>query len=64
MSEVDQDELFKHGWFDSESELPEMLSVDPTIELRVKMSFLSANLMQEARALITGNSSAMGPAPY
>jgi len=64
MLEVDQDEQPEHGWLDSESELPVILSVDPTIELGVNMSFPPADLMQEARALITGNSSATGPAPY
>jgi len=53
MSEVDTDDLTEHGWFDSESELPGISLVDPTIEL-----------MQEAGALKTGNSSAMCPAPY
>jgi len=38
--------------------------VDPAIEMGVNVRFSPANLMQEARALITGNSSATGPAPY
>jgi len=35
MSEVDLDDLPEHGWFDSESELPGISSVDPAIELGV-----------------------------
>jgi len=32
MSEIDPDKLSEHGWFDSESELPGISSVDPAIE--------------------------------
>jgi len=64
MSEVDPDDLPEHGWFDSESELPGISSVDPAIEQGVNISCPSANSLQEARALVTGNSSATGPAPY
>jgi len=63
MSESDPDELPEPGWFDLESELPGILSVDPTIELGVNVSFPSANRIQEVRALIIGNSSATGTAP-
>jgi len=45
MTEVDQDELPEHGWFESESELPRILSVDPAIEVEVNMSFPPANFM-------------------
>jgi len=38
MSEIDQDELPEPRWFDSESELPGISSVDPTIKLGVNMS--------------------------
>jgi len=62
MSEVDQDKLPEPGWFDSESELTGISSVDPTIELGVNMSFPSADFEQEVRALIIENSSATGPA--
>jgi len=64
MSEVDQDELSEPGWFDSDSELPGISSVDSTTELGINMSFPSADHRQEVRALITGNSSETGPAPY
>jgi len=47
MSEIDQDELPEHEWFDSESELPGISSVDPAIKLGVNMSCPSANLLQE-----------------
>jgi len=63
MSEIDPDELPEHGWFDSEPELPGISSVDPAVELGVNISCPSADLLQEARALVTGNSSATGPAP-
>jgi len=39
MSEIDPDDQPEPGWFDSESKLPGILSVDPTIELGVNMSF-------------------------
>jgi len=62
MSEIDPDDPPEPGWFDSESELPGILSVDPTIELGVNMSFPSADLIQEVRAIVIWNSSAPGPA--
>jgi len=37
MSEVGQDEQPEHVWFDSESELPGISSVDPPIELGVNI---------------------------
>jgi len=46
MSEIDPNESPDHGWFDSESELPGISSVDPTLELGVNMSFPSANHIQ------------------
>jgi len=63
MSEVDPDEPPEPGWFDLKSELPGISSVDPTIELGVNMSFPSADHIQEVRALVIGNSSAMGRVP-
>jgi len=62
MSEIDPDEQPEPRWFHSESELPGISSVDPSIELGVNMSFPSAEHIQEVRALIIGNSSATGPA--
>jgi len=62
MSEVDTDDLPEPGWFDSESELPGISSVDSTIELKVNMSFSPADHIQEVRALTIWNSSAAGPA--
>jgi len=47
MSEVDTDNPPEPGWFDSESELPGILSVDSTIELEVNMSFPSAVHIQK-----------------
>jgi len=63
MSEIDLNKSPDHGWFDSESELPGILSVDTTIELGVNMSFPSADHTQGIKALEIGNSSATGPAP-
>jgi len=56
MSKIDPGELLEHGLFDSESKLPGTSLVDPAIETGVNMSSSSANLMQEARAILTGNS--------
>jgi len=63
MSEIDTDDPPEPGWFYSESELPGISSVDPTIELGVNMSFSPADHIQEVRTLTIGNSSATGPAP-
>jgi len=62
MSNSDTDELPNTGWFDSESDLPEISSVDPTIELGVNMSSPSAS-MTLARALKIEDSNKTGPAP-
>jgi len=64
MSEVDPDVLPEHEWFDSESELPGILSVDPAVELGVNMSSHSPNFMQKARVLVTGNSNTTASASY
>jgi len=63
MSKIDPDEPPEPGWFASESELPGISSVDPTIKLGVNMSFTPADHRQEVRALIIGNSSTTSPAP-
>jgi len=62
MSDSDFGELPNTGWFDSESDLPGISSVDSTIEQGVIVSFPSANQIQ-VRALNFGDSSATGPAP-
>jgi len=64
MWEVDLDELPEHRWFDSESELPGISSVDPAIELWENVSFPPASLMQEARAIVTGISNTTASARY
>jgi len=58
MSEIDD-----QGWFDSESKLPGISSVDSTLAMGVNVSFPSADNIQGVRALEIGNSSATGPAP-
>jgi len=63
MSESDHKELPDHEWFDSKSELPEILSVDSTLAIGVNVSFPSADHTQGVRALDFGNSNTMGPAP-
>jgi len=60
MSEIDHDD---YGWFHSESELPEMLSVDSTLVMGVNVSFPSADHIQGVRALDFWNNSATGPTP-
>jgi len=62
MSNSDIEELPNTGWFDSESELPGISSVDSTLELEVNMNCPSANLTLP-RALETGDSNTTGPAP-
>jgi len=61
MSDKDQDELPHTGWFDSESDLPGISSVDSTVDLGVNMSSPSANL-PHVEAMYFGDSNAMGPA--
>jgi len=60
MSEIDTDDPPEPGWFDSESNLPGNSSVDPTIELGVRIIFPPADHIREVRALTIGNSSATG----
>jgi len=60
MSNSNTDELPNTGWFDLESDFPGISSVDPTIELGVKMGSPSAN-MTLARALEIGDSHTTGP---
>jgi len=61
MSDSDLEEPPNNGWFDSESELPRISSVDYTQTLGVIVSFSSAN--RNIGALDFGDSSATGPAP-
>jgi len=61
MSNSDTEELPNFGWFESESELPQTSSVDPTLKLGVNMSCLSANLTL-ARPLEIGDSNTTGQA--
>jgi len=56
MSDSDHEELPNNGWFDSESELPGILSVDSTLAMGVNVSSPSADHIQ-IRALDFGNSS-------
>jgi len=60
MSDSDLEELPNNGWFDSESDLPGISSVDSTIEQGVIVSSLSANQIH-VRAVDFGDSSATGP---
>jgi len=62
MSDIDPDKLPYTGWFDSESDLSGISSVDSTINLGVNMSFPPAN-QPHIRALDFGDSNAMGSAP-
>jgi len=62
MSDIDQNELPYIGWFNSESDLPRISSVDSTIKLGVNVSSPSDN-QPHARALDFEDSNAMGPAP-
>jgi len=61
MSDSDREEPPNNGWFNSESNLSEMSSVDSTLAMGVNVSSPSAG--QQIRALDFGNSNAMGPAP-
>jgi len=62
MSDSDLEELPNNGWFDSESDLPEISSVDSTLATGVIVSSPTADHIQ-ARALDFGDSNATGPAP-
>jgi len=62
MSNSDTDELLNTGWFDSESKLTGISSVESTLALGVNMSCSSANQIQ-VRALGIGDSNTTGPAP-
>jgi len=60
MSDTDYDKPQFPRWFDSESDLPQNLSVDSTIELGVNVSIFSANQTQ-TRALYFGDSNIASP---
>jgi len=62
MSNCDQEEVPLTNWFDSESDFPEISSVNSTLELGVIVSSPSVNAIQ-VKALEVEDSSAMGPAP-
>jgi len=62
MSNSDLEEVLHKKWFDSESDLPGISSVDSTLELGVILSSPSANHIH-VRALKVEDSSAMGSAP-
>jgi len=61
MSNNDQEELPNNGWFDSESDLPGISSVNSTLAMGVNVSPPSAN--RHIRALDFGDSSKTSPAP-
>jgi len=61
MSDIDQKGPLDSEWFDSESDLPGILSVDSTTTMGVNVSTPSANI--HIRAIETGNSNTTGPAP-
>jgi len=62
MSNSDTEELPNTGWFDSESNLPGISSVDSTLMLGVNTSCPFANIIQ-VRALGVGDNNTTGPAP-
>jgi len=62
MSDSDREELPHIGWFNSESGLPGISSVDSTLEQEVIVSSSSAN-QTNVRAIYFEDSSAMGSAP-
>jgi len=62
MSDSDLKEVPLTNWFKSESNFPEIYSVNSTLELGVNVSSPSANPIH-VQALGTKNSSAMGSAP-
>jgi len=59
MLDSDQEELPNNGWFDSESDLPGISSVDSTLAMGVKVRSHSAN--RHIRALDFGDSSTTSP---
>jgi len=61
MSDSDHEEPPNNGWFDSESDLPGMSSVDSILAVGVNVSFPSAD--RQVRVLDFGNSNTTGPAP-
>jgi len=58
MSDSDQEELLNNGWFDSESNLTRISSVDSTLAMSVNVSSPSADQIQ-VRALDFGDSSSL-----
>jgi len=62
MSDSDLEEVPLTNWFDSESDFPEISSVNSTLELSVNVSSPSANPVH-VQALGTKDSSATGSAP-
>jgi len=62
MSNSDLEEVFLTNWFDSESDFPEISSVNSRLKLCVIVSPPSA-IAINVRAIEFGDSSAMGPAP-
>jgi len=62
MSDRDQEEVPLTNWFDSESNLPEISSVNSTPELGLNVRSPSANTIH-VRAVEVEDSSAMGSAP-
>jgi len=61
MSDIDQEGLLNNEWFDSESDLPGISSVDSTRTMGVNVSTPSTNI--HFRAIETGNSNTTGLAP-
>jgi len=59
MSNSDLEDVPHTGWFDSESDFPEISSLDSTLELRVNVSYPSANPIH-VRAPRIEDSSAVG----
>jgi len=60
MSDIDQEGPLHNEWFDSESDLPGISSVDSTTTMGVNVSTPSANI--HIRDIETGNSNTTGPA--
>jgi len=61
MSDIDQEGPLNNEWFDSESDLPGILSVDSTTTMGVNVSTPSDNI--HIRAIETGNRYNYGPSP-
>jgi len=61
MSDIDQEGPLNNEWFDSESDLPGISSVDSITTMGINVSTPSANI--HIRAIETGNSNTTGPAP-